>query len=223
MTSAATISVLLPTRGRASLCAESVASLRATASQPDAVEVVLRRDVDDGEAYGIAGVATCLGAPAGYAGLASYYDDCARAASGSWLLVWNDDCVMRTRGWDEVIAEHAAAGDWIALPHGHFPVLSRRWYEATGRLATSPHVDTYLCYVIERLVQAGAMPRPGVAERWDVWHRCDEIDDEGSARRRAEILGPDGTSARFFGEAVQAEIRRDADRLIEAMRRGAAK
>lgn len=216
------ISVLMPTRSRPELCHASASSMLGLAKHPELVEFVLRRDLGDTSKYLALPNSTWLAGPSqGYAGLHEYYNECAAVARGAWFVVWNDDCVMRTPAWDEHIAKlHHSGSAPMAMFHGHFPTLHRRWYEATGRVAASPHADTYICHVAEELITRGYMNRPDGQDAWDVLHRCDEELDEGSVRRKAEILGPDGTSAQFFRPEMRAKILADAEQIAATVMPG---
>ena len=214
------ISVLLPTRDRSQLCMESVASLLSLAAHPDQIEIVMRRDHDDKIKYPeLPRTRTIWGPPKGYAGLADYYNDCAAAAIGDWLMIWNDDCVMQTTSWDRLLHDRDpdAPANWLVMLHIHFPTLSRRWLEITGRMAASPHIDTFICHAAEILVGLGLIP-PLEGKGWDIDHKCDVINDAGSERRRKEILGPGGTSAAFFKPDTRRQIEIDADKLAVAIR-----
>lgn len=212
------ISVLLPTRGRSELFATSVRSLLDHAKHPDQIEIVVRRDRDDMPEYPVLHRAKVLvGSPLGYAGMHTYFNECASLSCGRWLVIWNDDCEMLTDGWDEPLYALSPEA-WWTLPHEHFPVISRRWYETTGRFSASPHVDTFVWDVAKLLMQQGHLPTEKPSSfYWNILHKCDELDDEGSERRRREILGPGGTSAAFFTPQMRAEIERDAARIAAAI------
>lgn len=225
------ISVLIPTRGRPALLKKSVRSLLDRAFRVDDIEIVCRTDRDD-PSYGPHGEeiqclhtswAQRIGEPLGYRGLHAYYSDCAARARGEWLVIWNDDCLMRTTDWDRDLRfPPNYAEPWMVLAHNHFPAVSRRWFEATGRIAASPHTDTYLTDVAEIVFldepTAFRSLRREDTDAWSIHHRADELDDEGSARRKAEILGPEGTSAAFFTPAMRAEIEADAAKIVTAYR-----
>ncbi len=199
---------------------ESVASLLSLAAHPDQIEIVMRRDHDDKIKYPeLPRTRTIWGPPKGYAGLADYYNDCAAAAIGDWLMIWNDDCVMQTTSWDRLLHDRDpdAPANWLVMLHIHFPTLSRRWLEITGRMAASPHIDTFICHAAEILVGLGLIP-PLEGKGWDIDHKCDVINDAGSERRRKEILGPGGTSAAFFKPDTRRQIEIDADKLAVAIR-----
>lgn len=225
------ISVLLPSRDRPELFAESVRSLMMPNegdSKRDDIEICARFDLDDPTLgrYGRDGVRSCIGASLGYRGLHTYYNEAAAIAQGDWLMLWNDDCLMETANWPVSIRASDPDQHWMLLDHGHFPVVHRRWLEATGRISASPHADSFLTEVagivektipgivkIYRAKESGE-PRDG----WQIHHRADELDDAGSARRKAEVLGPQGTSALFFTPAMRVEIERDAELVIAALR-----
>lgn len=210
------ISVLIPTRERPELLRESIESLVLTADDPNDVEFVIRRDSDDKSDYGhLERTTTILGPPKGYTGLAHYYETCVRYAVGKWLLIWNDDAIMRTKGWDTQI-RRASSDAWAVLGASCFPVMSQKWFRTVGACPTA-HVDSYIWQIVDLLGHQWALKHiVSPSEPWDVHHRADELDDAGSERRRQEILGPEGTSAFFFTEPVRLAARRDADLILAA-------
>lgn len=165
------ISVLCPSRGNPELLARSVQSLRARAwAEP---EILIAADADD--------AATCrkaleltgrvhISERAGYDRLHEYYQALAAVATGDWLLVWNDDAVMMTDGWDARIGElppEAYVAD-LASPHSPlccFPAVRREAVAALGKFSTAnPHVDTFWGDI--------AMAS-GTLRRVDVYVSCD--------------------------------------------------
>jgi hypothetical protein len=212
------ISVMLPTRGRPALCLESAMSMLDLAECPDDVEIVLRRDWNDATRYdAIPQSVEIVGPSLGYAGLSEYYDACAATSRGEWLVVWNDDSTMLTKHWDAELRRLDPRTSWIMLAHEHFPTISRRWYEVTGRISASAHVDTFVIHVADILVADGVLHPPDKRKRWDILHKCDVLDDEGSERRRREILGPQGTSAKFFSPEIRSAIELDAKKIASAI------
>src|SRR5690606_8725158 len=101
------IFVLLPSRGRPGPLVESVASLRELADDPARIEVLVAVDPDDPDTAQAARdcEAEAWRAPErfGYARLHEYVNALAHQAGGDWMLLWNDDARMRTRGWDSRI------------------------------------------------------------------------------------------------------------------------
>ena len=51
--------------------------------------------------------------PIGYVNLHKYINTLAAAGQGKWLFIWNDDALMRTENWDEIILTH---GDENSFP-----------------------------------------------------------------------------------------------------------
>ncbi len=224
------ISILIPTRQRLELLAESVRSLLDRAARTDDIEIVCRTDRDD-PSYGAHGEgirclhtlwAQHIGDPLGYRGLHTYYNECAALSRGRWLMIWNDDCLMKTADWDYDLRRRDPDVRWMVLGHGHFPVVSRRWFDAAKRITASPHADSFLTEIAGRVMKAEpeaieSLSREGV-DGWSIHHRADELADAGSERRKAEVLGPQGTSAMFFKPEMQIQIERDAAAVLASYR-----
>ena len=110
------ISVLLPTRGRRELLKKSVQTLVDKANQKNRIEILFGIDEDDTgiqdyikdelapffNEHGIEARASVF-KPLGYDNLHIYVNTLAGAATGEWLFFWNDDCLMVSEGWDDVI------------------------------------------------------------------------------------------------------------------------
>lgn len=215
---AGVISVLLPSRGRPDLLADSIASLL-TRAAPNRVEVRVALDGDDPtwqEAVAQVGhydaVSIFVGERHGYEQLHRYYNDLAEFARGSWLLLWNDDAIMETNRWDELVESHdhrwSLALNFTGRPQegamNLFPCVSRAWYETLGHISLSPHCDTWIqdasraagCEVME----------PRIA----VHHRRDEIDD---ATKRESLGSYATTSPAFYSPEMQGLLAEDVRRL----------
>ena len=109
----ATIDVLIPSRQRAALLDHSVQSLHDTAARPERVNflVVIDHDDPEGRSYSKVKGINCYISVCryGYRRLHEYYNLLAEdlqptSGPGDWLFIWNDDAVMLTQSWDEVIA-----------------------------------------------------------------------------------------------------------------------
>src|SRR5581483_10847904 len=94
-------SVILPTRERPAQLQRAVASLLATAAHPDRVELVLYIDDDDriSQQVELPGITTVrIVGPRGTMGQMTRA--CYQAATGTYILLANDDIAFRTAGWD---------------------------------------------------------------------------------------------------------------------------
>lgn len=165
------ISLLLPTRGRPALVERLFRSIAETTSQPERVEVILYVDEDDAGSHHldspdfsvtrIIGSATTMG---------SYNSACLAKARGDVIILANDDMVIRTNGWDDLIlAMDAEFEDCIYLAYANdlfkkskfctFPILSRR----TCELLVKPYpeeyrrafIDVHLFDIFKRVEHAG--------------------------------------------------------------------
>ena len=131
-------SFLLPTRGRVDSLVRFLASVRDTARAPEAIEVVLVVDEDDPGSHAVTfeglAVKTVIvppGASMGELNRAAF-----AASSGRYIMLINDDVVVRTRYWDRDVANaFASLRDDVGLIHTNdllfreklctFPMLSR--------------------------------------------------------------------------------------------------
>jgi len=86
----------------------------------------------------------------GYAGLNRYYNHLAQSASADWLFVWNDDAVMNTSGWDQVIADYTGQFKLLKVhthnehPYSIFPIVPRAWFDLFGHLSRHQMIDAEL-------------------------------------------------------------------------------
>jgi len=157
-------SFLLPTRERPDLLRRFLESVRENTDRPDELEIIIAADDDDEasqnfhfEGLEIKKVVLPRGATMG-----TLNTTCYEACCGRFIMLVNDDIIVRTPHWDsqvgEVLAEYP---DEIVLVHVNdllfreklctFPMLSRRACEAIGlcpdvyqRYRIDDHIyDTY--------------------------------------------------------------------------------
>jgi glycosyltransferase involved in cell wall biosynthesis len=138
------LSLIVPTRGRPQMLQRMLASAAATARNPERLEVVLVTDEDNPAGthrisrLDIKEVAGPPGRTMGELNNAGY-----AASSGEFVMLLNDDVVIRTRGWDrEVLHCFQRFPDPVALIHVNdtlirdylctFPILSRAYCEFIG-------------------------------------------------------------------------------------------
>lgn len=210
-------SILLPSRGRPASLRSSVDSLRQLASYPDLVEILVMADPDDEETVKVAeeiGADRILVADErhGYASLHRYYNALAEAATGEWLLLWNDDASMLSERWDEVLANLEPRVMVADLQSQHsprlvcFPAVRRAAVQAVGGFSPhTPHCDTYWQQIgrITRLME----PVP-----IRVFHDRDDITGGHQDQTRAE--GKAGYRQKeFFCPEIQTAIQDDAAKV----------
>lgn len=138
-------SFLLPTRGRPGLVLRFLESVTRCTAHPEELEIVLAVDDDDEASQGIQYPDLDLrkrviprGAPMGELNRA-----CLEASTGRFLMLVNDDILLRTPGWDDRVSRAIQTfPDDICLIHVNdlmfrerlctFPLLSRQAVDAVG-------------------------------------------------------------------------------------------
>lgn len=157
------VSILMPTRSRSEAAIKSIRSLVENCEDIDNFEVLLAVDNDDFESTkrivdsfdNKVNMRIYSFDRLGYKGLHKYYNALALAASGSSLLLWNDDTIMVSQNWDkEIISNHNTfcvlspkvqnmEGYW--LHQGVlFPIIPKRWIEITGEWSQIPCCDSVM-------------------------------------------------------------------------------
>lgn len=167
----ATISLILPTRQRPRLAWQALDSLFATADRPEQLEVILYVDQDDEASHELDHPelkVVRLVRPR--AKMGAMTQTCYGASAGRYLMLWNDDVLCRTPGWDTaIVARFAAVGDDVALVWGNdlfrgatlpsHPILSRTVCELLGgvcpRQYHRDYIDTHIYDVFCTLRQLG--------------------------------------------------------------------
>lgn len=149
------ISVLLPSRGRPKALSETIDGLLGFADNPDRIQILVAADPDDEVTLGVSlpPTATVWTAPEryGYPRLHEYVNRLAALSHGDWLMLWNDDARILTRGWDTLIEAQAPAVLW---PHSNdiptcntFPIWPRAWTDHLGHVSLSPHCDSWIQFL----------------------------------------------------------------------------
>jgi hypothetical protein len=160
------IAVLLPTRGRTTALTDSISSLLVHAKNTKDIQLILGFDNDDKigfdhfvkeiqpdlDSHGIEYLAMGFESM-GYAGLNQYYNVLAAQAQADWLFVWNDDAVMETQHWDQVIAKYTGAFKVLKLhthnehPYSIFPIVPSRWISLLGHLSLHQMIDAEISQI----------------------------------------------------------------------------
>jgi len=170
------ISVLLPTRGRGKLAERSLLSLIDRAKDNTRIEYRIALDNDDKESVDYF-AETVMPAfkerdlnfvmvttpPIGYQRLNEYVNYLGKYAQGRWLMFWNDDAIMETDHWDEIVATHTDKFRVLRMqeqtehPYAIFPIVPKEWYYLLGTLSTHQMSDAqisqigYMCNIVENI------------------------------------------------------------------------
>lgn len=157
------VSVLLATRGRTDALKRSVDSLLDLAVTPDRVQILFAFDRDD--EHGLKFFQDTYQAELtqrrvsftamsfdrmGYTGLHRYSNTLAKHAPAHWHMIWNDDAVMQTQGWDSEIMQYQGQFRLLAVhthrdhPYSIFPITPRAWYDCLGYISPHPSQDAWV-------------------------------------------------------------------------------
>lgn len=203
------ISLLCPTRGRPASLARSAASLLDLADAPDAVEILAMADPDDpappGAYLQVPAILSVAPERYGYRRLHEYYNALAAMASGEWLMIWNDDARMLTRGWDRIIGGQQPGVLWMKANHcgggNLFPAWPAEWTRALGHVSLSPHCDMWIQHIGQELGCQRQVPVEILHDRKDVTGGHDDLT---YAEGRGP-LGPNGTDGPFPFDLVKED------------------
>jgi len=148
------ISVLFPTRGRPASLERSLRTLLDRSQDISQLEVLLAIDRDDQPT--IDHVMTVIKPwfdtigcrykflqfeRQGYARLHVYINELCKHAQGNWLFFYNDDAVMETEHWDQILLDHGQEFCLLRAetnhehPYAIFPIIPREWFELTGHFS----------------------------------------------------------------------------------------
>lgn len=184
------IAVLLATRGRTQALQRSVETLFERADNPQSIQLMLAMDRDDtvGRDYFQSHLQPWLDShdvhytamlfdPMGYVNLNVYNNKLAAQTDSHWFVIWNDDAVMQTQGWDTAITAYNDQFRLLAFhthrdhPYSIFPIVPRKWYELLGYISPHQAQDAWLsqqAYVLD------------IWERIEVWVEHDRFDLTGN-------------------------------------------
>jgi hypothetical protein len=177
------ISVLLPSRGRPASLAKTVMILDKLADDPAGVEILVAADPDDKPTHLVPLRSPSLlwTAPEryGYCRIHEYVNHLAAAATGEWLLLWNDDAIMLTKGWDMIIRQSPQAVLWSHANHAThcnlFPAWPRAWTDAMGHVALCWNCDTWMQVIGEQVGRHMPIPVEVLHDRADETGNHDDL------------------------------------------------
>jgi hypothetical protein len=157
------IAILLATRGRQEPLMRSLQSLVDLADNAKRIQFMLAFDRDDavGLDYFVSTVQPWMDQqglryhaevfePMGYINLHKYNNAMAAKTASDWLVIWNDDAVMETQGWDTVIASYTGQFQLLAFhthrdhPYSIFPIVPRAWFDLLGYISPHPTQDGWV-------------------------------------------------------------------------------
>jgi hypothetical protein len=216
------ISILLPTRGRTTMLKSSIESLLKTANNTKRLEFILGLDDDDATTleYVKSEVAALMlpyqvesraqiFKPLGYENLHVYVNTLAGSARGEWMFFWNDDAVMQTQGWDDVIASHT--GEFKLLgprdnhaghPYAIFPIVPKDWFILMDHLSQNAQNDAWLSHIAYMLDIFERIPVDVIHDRADI---TGNNNDETFQNRKYMEGNP--SDPKDFGHSAQQQAR----------------
>jgi hypothetical protein len=166
MTNKYSIAILLPTRSRTTALTESVTSIVSKASDLSKIQILFGFDDDD--SVGLAHFENVIQPfldehnvdyeaqafrSMGYAALNRYYNHLAQPIDADWFFIWNDDAVMETQGWDDVIRSYDGQFKLLKVhthnehPYSIFPIVPQSWYKLFGYFSRHQMIDAELSQI----------------------------------------------------------------------------
>ena len=140
------IAILLATRGRTESLGRSIRTLVELADNINKVQIMFAFDNDDdvGFKYFIDDLKPWLDEKKvnytamkfvrmGYVNLHKYNNAMAKQTDARWLVIWNDDAVMQSQGWDTTIMSYEGQFKLLSFkthnmhPYSIFPIVPRVW------------------------------------------------------------------------------------------------
>jgi hypothetical protein len=226
------IAVLLPTRSRTTALSKSVESVVNQAQNVSRIQILFGFDNDDQvglehfenaiqpflDQHNVAYEAQAFDSM-GYAGLNRYYNHLAQSANADWLFVWNDDAVMDTPGWDQIIASYTGQFKLLKVhthnehPYSIFPIVPWAWYNQLGHLSQHQMIDA-------ECSQMAFMLNVMQVIDVDVTHNQVELtkDTAGPLKPKIRFEGNPNSPHDFHNFAVVNQRVADCDRLAAHMK-----
>ena len=157
------IAILLATRGRTESLGRSIQTLVGLADDIKRVQLMFAFDNDDDvgfgyfnsdlkpwlDAQGVAYTAMRF-QRMGYVNLHKYNNAMAKQTNARWLVIWNDDAVMQSQGWDTTIMSYEGQFKLLSFkthnmhPYSIFPIVPRKWYDILGYISPHPTQDGWV-------------------------------------------------------------------------------
>lgn len=149
------ISLLLPTRGRPSLVRRLFQSVIDHTADLENLEIIMYLDEDDSGSHRIEdqrlNIVRIIGP---HTTMGGYNTKCLDCSSGEIIILMNDDLIICTPKWDQVILDFTqsiADGIFLAYPDdmekgnlSTFPIMSRKTCEVLSRPFPEQYVDLFI-------------------------------------------------------------------------------
>jgi len=151
------VSFLIVSRGRFEGLLKAIGSIINTASNTQRIEILIRLDEDDVMSLSRLEelpkdkiiIKTFIGEKYGYEFLHKYVNELCLQANGEFFAWFNDDCVIKSKGWDDIISKYK--GQIVSFYPNHkgtgsgniFPIIPRKVFEILGHFSLSQQVDTW--------------------------------------------------------------------------------
>lgn len=165
------LSIIYPTRKRYDLFVKSTESLIKNCSDVNNLEILIMMDDDDTETISKTEeyisdkpfVKIMVSERHYYKNLNLYVNAAASVATGDYLLLWNDDCIMESSNYDLIMDKYKdkfIVVNPLVVNHTEycrqenrmlFPVIPKKWTEITGRWSNSGACDSWVELISNQL------------------------------------------------------------------------
>ena len=164
------VTILLPTRKRVEMAIKSINSLYENALSEENFEILIAFDNDDLETEQLlrnyyqtkSNIKFYSFERQFYRGLHNYYNELSLKSTGSSLVLWNDDALMKSKNWDsEILKNHNnfvvlnpkvdTMEDYWKNVGVLFPIIPRKWVEITEKMSCVPSCDSWIDVISKRL------------------------------------------------------------------------
>ena len=228
------VSIILPTRKRFDVLLKSVKSLYDKATQQEHIELLLRFDEDDVESIRrvseldniTKNYKYVIGDRLdGYYSLDVFVRELCEISTGEFLLLWNDDALMMSSGWDDYVSLYLGETCCIQMGNNHFPyifpIISRDIFEVLGHFGGFPS-DSWIHDVCKPLgVEIIEESIYAIHDRADVTgNNNDEtyVESMNSGRLAGNRLLVDTTQIKdtakeYYAEETQKLVKQDIEKL----------
>lgn len=228
------IAILLATRGRTEMLGRSIRSLVELANVIDRVQLMFAFDDDDEVGFNYfnnelkpwmderkVNYTAMRFKRMGYVNLHKYNNAMAKQSDAKWLVIWNDDAVMQSQGWDTTIMAYHGQFKLLSFkthnmhPYSIFPIVPRAWYDLLDYISPHPTQDGW---VSQQAYMLDIYQRIDVDVLHDRFDLTGNNNDDIFANR--PMLEGKPNDPRDFHSMEMMDLRhRDAAKLATYMRR----